>query len=180
VLARLREGHRVLEATSVNDPAVVAALRASDVALGVVLGCDVFSRRTLDALAFPLYNLHLGDPAFVRGLPPAFWEVLAGRDEVRPTLHRLTATLDGGDMILQETVPVAWRPTLRGTLVATHARLMAAVPAMVETGLRGILDGSARPRTIVPGPLRTTPTIGQLVAAARMCRARAAAARSPD
>ena len=104
--------------------------------------------------------------------------MLAGRDEVVPTLHRLTATLDGGDVILQQVVPVAWRPTLRGTLVATHARLMATMPAIVEAGLRGIVDGSARPRAIVPGPLRTTPTIGQLMAAARICRARAAAPRA--
>ena len=132
----------------------------------------MFTRRTLDALALPLFNLHLSDPAFVRGIPPVFWEVLAGRDTVVPTLHRLTATLDGGEVIHQQACPIAWRPGLRETIDATHARIAAAVPAILEEGLRRILDGTAQARAIAPGPLRTTPSRRQIREAQRRCRER--------
>jgi len=168
----LREGRRFVAATSVNEPAVAAALQAQELALGVVIGGDVFSRRTLDALDLPLFNLHLSDPAFVRGLPPIFWEVLDGRDSIVLTMHRLTSTLDGGDVIHQRAVPIVWQPTLGATLRATRATFDQAIPALLEQGLRQILEGAARPRPIVPGPLRTLPSTGQLLEARRKCRKR--------
>ena len=64
---------------------------------------------------------------------------------------------DGGDVIHQQALPIVWRPTLRDTLRDTRAGFDDAVPAMLEQSLRQILDGTARPRPIVPGPLRTAP-----------------------
>jgi methionyl-tRNA formyltransferase len=119
-----------------------------------------------------LFNLHLSDPAFVRGLPPILWEVLDGRDSIVLTLHRLTSTLDGGDVIHQQAMPIVWQPTLGATLRATRATFDRAIPGVFERGLRQILDGTARPRPIVPGPLRTMPSAGQLLEANRICRKR--------
>ena len=173
----LAEGRRLLEVRSANDPAVALALREEKCALGIVFGGDVVSRRTLEALDVPLFNIHLSDPAFVRGLPPVFWEILGGHDFLRMTLHVLAPQLDAGPIVTQKDVPIAWQRTLGRTLSRTFERCGGEVTSLLADGIRAILDGSATPRSIVPGTLRTTPTIRQLLRARRICRKRAQGSR---
>jgi folate-dependent phosphoribosylglycinamide formyltransferase PurN len=175
----LGEGRRLLELRSANDPAMVAALHTERCALGIVFGVDVLSRRTLESLDVPLFNIHLSDPAVVRGLPPVFWEILAGCDAIHMTLHALIAQLDAGPIVTQREVPIVWQRTLGGTISRTLERCRQEVAWLLADGLRTILDGSAQPRSVVPGTLRTTPTIQQIVRAARICRMRAPQTESP-
>jgi methionyl-tRNA formyltransferase len=171
----LGAGRRLLDARSINDPAVVAALRGERWALGVVLGADMVSRRTLEAVDLPLFNIHFSDPALVRGLPPVFWEILAGHDSIRLTLHLLTRELDAGPIVAQREVPIAWHPTLGATIARTLDRCPADVALLLADSLPQILNGRAMPRSCVAGTLRTTPSIRQILRAASICRERARA-----
>ena len=173
----LGKGRRLLEVRSANDPAVASALREEDCALGIVFGGDVLTRPTLEALDVPLFNIHLSDPAFVRGLPPVFWEILGGHDSIRMTLHVLAPQLDAGPIVTQKDVPIAWQRTLGGTLLRTTERCAGEVTSLLADGIRAILDGSVEPRPIGPGTLRTTPTIRQILQARRICRKRARESR---
>ena len=172
----LSGGRRFIEATSINDPSVMAALRDADCDLCLVIGGDVIKRETLASVPMRFINLHLSDPSFARGLPPVFWEIRCGRDEITLTLHDVTPELDAGPVLLQRNVPIDWRPTLAATIAATresasrHAArlLMHALPRIGD----GDLTGVVRP----PGPLRTIPPLLDLARAVRVCRKRARSA----
>jgi folate-dependent phosphoribosylglycinamide formyltransferase PurN len=174
-LATMRDGRAWLDVHSANDPRVPAALAGGAYALGVVVGADILTRHTLESIALPLYNLHMSDPAFARGKLPVFWEVHAGRDALTLTLHQLTAALDAGAVIHQHRVPISWHPRLGTTLRRTRLRITEAIAPFLAQALPAVLDGTAQPRALAVGPLRTTPTLAQQRAAARICRARAAA-----
>jgi methionyl-tRNA formyltransferase len=168
----LSAGRPFLQVRSANDPAVAEAVRDANCSLVLIVGADVLSRRTLDGLPASIYNVHYSDPAFVRGLPPVFWEILDGRDSIDLTLHALTAALDAGPVVAQRPVPIVWQRTLQETIRRTRDATRPALSDLLADGLRRIRDGSPFQRTAPPGPLRTTPTISQLRTARRLCRER--------
>lgn len=165
----LRQHHEVRIVRTVNSPEAMAALTERRFALGVVVGGDVFSSRTLRRVDMPLYNIHLSDPQFVRGKPPIFWEVLEGRGEMKLTLHRVVLQLDAGPVIWQRAVPVEWDSTLIGTMRRTRRTLAHHIAELLFDALPAILDESAVARYVTPGPLRTVPTTSQILRAHRVC-----------
>jgi len=171
-IEQLRECCRVLEVESINDQDAVASIRQGNFDFGISIKSDQLSRQTLDAIGVPMFNVHYSDPAFVRGLPPVFWEVLDHRDSIRITLHRVTAQLDAGDILLQRDVPIDWRRTLRETMRATCLRAAGVVNELVMNGIEKLCNGSAEFRVFEPGPLRTTPGIVQILRAEAICQRR--------
>ena len=168
----LRQGRAVIEARSGNDPGAIVSLRNSDCAMCVIVGGDVLSRETLDAVGLPLLNVHLGDPTFVRGQPPVFWEILDKRESIALTLHEVTPRLDAGAVLLQRDSPILWGPTLGDTMLRTRQRASEEIASLLMDGITQVLEGCQRPRPIEPGPLRTTPTIWEAFEAGRICRER--------
>jgi folate-dependent phosphoribosylglycinamide formyltransferase PurN len=93
--------------------------------LGVVVGThilrsEIFSRPRLGSI-----NLHLGAAPEFRGSSPGFYEMLEGVTEVGVTIHRVTDTLDGGNILLQERFPLDIVP--RGDPLAYLSRYVADV-----------------------------------------------------
>ena len=176
-LDRLASGRHFIESQSANDPAVVRAVRDAGCDIGLVIGVDVLTRRTIDATGVPLVNLHMSDPSFARGLPPVFWEILDGRGEVTLTLHRLTVELDGGPVLRQKCVRIQWRETLAETLHATRRLIAEELPAFLSRALPAILAGRVDEKHVARGPLRTIPRYRDVVRASTICRDRTRAAK---
>lgn len=173
----LRQHHEVRIVRTVNSSRAMAAMTERRFALGVVLGGDVFSSRTLRRIDMPLYNIHLSDPQFVRGKPPIFWEVLEGHGEMKLTLHRVVLQLDAGPIVWQRAAPVEWDSSLIGTMRRTRRTLAHHVAELLFDALPAILDGCAVARHVTPGTLRTVPTTSQILSAHRVCARRGRASR---
>lgn len=176
---RLATGRRLVQTKTVNHRDVIEAINQAQVELTVVFGADVFRRSTLAQLEAPLVNVHCSDPSLVRGMPPVFWEVRDNRDEIVITVHDLEPRLDAGAIREQRAVPIAWRPSLRETLAATRDRIDPAVGDLLSDAIPQILDGHAPRTSFDPGPLRTHPTLGEILRAERMCRLRHAERERP-
>ena len=114
--------------------------------------------------------------AFVRGLPAVFWEILGGRDVIHLTLHELVPALDAGPVVAQREVPIVWQPSLGATIRKTREAAAGVVPSLLREGLRPDGEGSPVRRAATLGPLRTTPRVGQMLAASGVCRHRYRAA----
>ncbi len=169
--------HRDLEVHPVatfNDPRLVALTQNHSPRLGIVIGGNQFSRRTLEAIEIPLFNVHIGDPRLVRGQPPIFWDIYENRDQTCLTLHRVTPDLDAGPILYQRAMRIPWRSTLQATLTEGRRRLAREIPLLLDEGLQRILTRTAVEKNEPSGPLRTFPTIGQLARARRICRRRIA------
>lgn len=165
-------GQRHRTAVATDDPSVREALRDVGADLAVVFGGSPIPRQSLEAIGIPMLNVHASDPSFCRGMPPVFWEIHAGRDEMVLTLHEIVARLDAGAVIAQRAMPIVWERSLAATLRATRARMMVEVPLLLADGLAQVVSGEARPRVVAPGPLRTLPTLGEMLASHRRCRSR--------
>jgi hypothetical protein len=161
-----------VEAPSGNDPAVAAALREADCSLCVMVGGDVLTRRTLAGAGVRFVNVHMGDPAFVRGKPAMFWEILGGRASIDLTLHEAIAKVDAGTIVLRRESPILWGPSLGETLRRTRERAAAEIAVLLLEGIPLALAGASSARDSTPGPLRTTPTVWQTLRADRICRRR--------
>lgn len=137
-------GAALLHCPDLHAPESLARLRALHADLGVVVAAyklepSVFSIPRLGCL-----NLHLGRAPEFRGSSPGFYELLEGVPEVGVTVHRVSAALDGGAILAQETFPLDIAPPedpvaylrwyQRAILIPNGARLMAAVVAGLAHG----------------------------------------------
>ena len=172
-LDQLALRRHVVEAGSANEPHVVSALRDAGCELGIVVGADVLTRKTLEAVGMPLVNLHTSDPSAIRGMPPVFWEIRDGLSEVTITLHRVIVALDAGPVLVQRKVPIQWRPSLGDTLTATRHLLGREIAALLSDALPRMLDGRLEEKRLPPGPIRTIPRIADTMRARKICRERA-------
>lgn len=102
-------GPQRLRVRSVNDDAVVDALRAVFVDVVVVIGCSALSKATLAAAGPLVINVHGGFLPYYRGDHAFFFAVYDRRfDRVGSTIHRADPGIGEGELI--EVV----RPQVRG------------------------------------------------------------------
>ena len=112
--------------------------------LGVVVGTHFLKSDLFGVPRLGSINLHLGAAPEFRGSSPGFYELLAGVPEAGVTIHRVTDTLDGGNILLQERFPLETAPEgdpvdylrryLAAVLCPNGVRMMAAVVAALAHG----------------------------------------------
>lgn len=153
---------------AIPDP-VVEHIATTDVAVRFGFGFLVG-----DALTAPTYGVlsyHHGDFREYRGQPAGFWEYVHDRETAGVTLQRINETLDGGEIVVSETVEVGDVTTWD----AMRARLFDASTGMLATGVRRLAEESFEPETLDPeelGDIYTLPR-GRPVATYLRKRARA-------
>jgi methionyl-tRNA formyltransferase len=89
-----------------HDAECLAALRTLKADLGVVAGTYILREAVFGIPRLGCINLHSGKVPEYRGAAPAFWELYNGEREVGITIHRVTARVDAGAILLQELFPL--------------------------------------------------------------------------
>ncbi len=117
---------------------------AMDPDLGIVVGGPILRTELFSLPRLGCINLHLGAAPEFRGSSPGFYELLEGVAEVGITVHRVTETLDGGNILLQERFPLDIAPNgdpvqylrryVAETLCPNGARMMAAAVVALARG----------------------------------------------
>jgi len=74
--------------------------------LGLVVGTYILKEPVFGVPRLGCVNLHSGKVPEYRGSAPGFWELYNGERQVGITIHKVTATLDAGDILLQECFPI--------------------------------------------------------------------------
>lgn len=169
--------HVGLEIDSVDDPGLVEAVHGLGLDAVVIMNCGVLRQEVIDAIGVPVYNVHDGDPTVMRGRPPFFWDLREGRDHTTITVHRVVAAVDAGDVVAQLVLPLARDRSLRSTLRHAEQSARSARQRVLRQALAELAAGTARPVRVDPGPLRTLPSLADMWAEARACRAHAASPR---
>lgn len=126
--------------------------------LGVVVGTHILQADLYSIPRLGCMNLRLGAAPEFRGSSPGFYEMLEGVPEAGVTIHRVTGTLDGGSILLQERFPLDIAPEgdpiaylrryLADVLCPNGVRMMATAVASLAHGTQAerAQDGS-RART---------------------------------
>ncbi|HYP26960.1 MAG TPA: formyltransferase family protein [Blastocatellia bacterium] len=93
---------------SYHSPQAAESMRAAAADLGVVLGTNILKESVFNIPRLGSINLHQGLAPFYRGGPPVFWELFNGESEVGLTVHFVASKVDTGEIVLQESVPLAY------------------------------------------------------------------------
>ena len=100
---------RIYSTSRINDTAVVRAVKALHPEILLCFGTGMIKNDLL-SLGVPNFNLHWGLSPWFRGGHTERWPIYTDRaDMIGVTIHRLSSSIDGGDIIAQE------RPRLDGT-----------------------------------------------------------------
>jgi hypothetical protein len=163
---------RVVRSRTLNAAAAVTAVQEAKCNLVCLMGARILTRKTLQALAVPIVNIHSSDPRWVRGGPVVVWEVLDGRPAITLAVHEVVEALDAGKIFAQGSQRLLYLGGLGATTEATMAAARPHVGDLFETVIRAFQAGSAVGIPFAPGELRVTPRIRETLRAELLCRAR--------
>jgi len=131
---------------SYHSEEAIEAMRAERADLGVVLGTNILKESVFSIPRLGSINLHQGLAPFYRGGPPVFWELFNGESEVGLTVHFVAAKVDTGEIILQESVPLAYdysyNLNFESFIDAYRAQLVDRSASLVAEAVRQIADGT--------------------------------------
>src|SRR6201996_506560 len=105
-------GLAVRTPASMRDPDVIAGFQALDLDAAVVVAFgQILPAAVIDAPRLGTFNLHASLLPRWRGAAPIQRAIMAGDAVTGVQVMRLTVGLDEGDIVLSETVPIAWDET---------------------------------------------------------------------
>lgn len=134
----LRHSMDVFQPADLRDPDVVRRLKAYEADVFVVVAYGKLL--PLEILNIPRYfcvNVHPSLLPAYRGAAPVNWAVINGETETGVTLIRMNASMDGGDILAQETHPLAPDMTatvLREQLASKGAGMLSALLPLIPAG----------------------------------------------
>lgn len=157
---------------TLNSSHAIQAIQSSKCDIVCLMGTRILTKKTLQKLNLMVLNIHSSDPAFVRGGPVVFWEVLAKRDHITLTVHEVIEEVDAGDVLGQAVAPIHYSKGLGLTVQKT---IKAAQTSTADLFLKVLLDIKNKklsPKKVPLGPLRVTPSICEALKAEFYCRSR--------
>jgi folate-dependent phosphoribosylglycinamide formyltransferase PurN len=117
--------------------------------LAVHFGVGILYGGVLDAPERGVIGFHHGDLREYRGGPPGFWEFVHGRSETGVTVQRFTETLDGGEILAFEDVPIddagTWSEVRRRQRAASEPLLLRAIENIRNTAFDPDAPGELGP-----------------------------------
>ena len=149
-------GFPLLQPEKLRDPDFLAALRAWDADIFVVVAFRMLPQCVWAMPPRGTFNLHASLLPQYRGAAPINWAIINGEQQTGVTTFLLNEHIDEGNILLQASTPITPDDTA-GTL---HDRLAAAGSRLVVETLRGLgqgtLQGRAQP---VDAAVRPAPKI---------------------
>jgi methionyl-tRNA formyltransferase len=151
-------GARHLHFDDLHTAESLAAIQALAPDLGVVFATYRLHPELFSIPRLGTVNLHLGRAPEYRGSSPGFYEMLDGVPEVGVTIHRISAKLDEGPILLQESFPLDLAPSgdpleylqryQAQVLVPQGIRLMSLALQRISQGIaeERVQDRGSRPR----------------------------------
>mgnify|MGYP002078324907 CR=1 FL=1 len=134
------------EVRNYHDPISIGLIENAKADLGIVYGTNILKESVFSLPRLGCLNIHQGLAPKYRGGPTVFWELFNGEREIGITVHFVAPKVDTGDIVLQQTIPLAYDfaqygtkvedflNDLRQTLKEPSARLMAEAVRLIAAG----------------------------------------------
>ena len=121
-----KDGIEIIEVTSINSSEVVNAIRQKELDLLLYAGGGILKKDLINSPKIGVLNAHMGFlPAF-RGMNVLEWSLLCNH-KIGVTLHFIDTSIDRGDILLFEEIPIEKGDTitsLREKSVDINVKLM--------------------------------------------------------
>lgn len=143
-------GIAVYAPSNINNAANIAWIRQREPDLIVVAYYDqilcsaIFSMPRLGCV-----NLHMARAEAYRGCYPTTWALINGETVTGVTLHRVTAEIDGGDILAEREVPIMPDDTGRSLYEKCTAAAVELFSEALPALISGTLEGRPQHRTAV-------------------------------
>jgi len=99
---------KVYSFSSMNEENAIQALKKENPDMVLVFGTGLLKEHLIGVCPNNIYNLHGGDPESYRGLDSHLWAIYhQDFSSLVATLHKLEASLDTGDIVLQAQIPLS-------------------------------------------------------------------------
>lgn len=128
----------VIPAAGINGPEFVESVSALKPDLIISVACPkIFKDRLIALPRLGCINIHTAKLPRYRGMMPNFWNMYNNEKTTGITVHRISAGIDEGEIILQREIPVLPDESLDALIRRTKrlgASLMAEAIEMIRTG----------------------------------------------
>lgn len=111
---KARQNLRICYVGDIHGGESLTLLREFAPDLGLSLAAPILKPSVFDQPRLGTINLHKGKLPEFRGMPPAFWELWTGQNEVGCSVHRVNEKLDEGPLLKSGVVPRQRYSTQRG------------------------------------------------------------------
>ncbi len=115
---------RLLSTPTLNSPRTVELLNESRAELALSLGNAYIAPRVFSAPRLGMLNVHHELLPEFKGAQSVLWQLHEGSTMTGYTIHRVDRTIDGGDILVREELPIQFGDSLHQTVVSTYAALL--------------------------------------------------------
>lgn len=135
-------GVTIVRPENCNSPEFIEWVDALSPDLGLSIAYDQIIGQSLrDTPLKGVINFHGGKLPYYRGRNIVNWAIINDEKEIGLTSHYVDEGIDTGDIIMQQTLPIAWTDTYGDVL----DKVIAALPEMASQTVRLIDEGQAKP-----------------------------------
>lgn len=146
-----------------NSEETTDLFKSSGADIGISLGNSYISKKVFTAVPLGMLNIHHEILPEYQNAQSIIWQLYNKSVQTGYTIHKVSARIDGGDILLQETVPIQFKKTLSATIAYTSVELLRASAA----GLVKVLQHYSRyEASAIPqgkGKSYTTPSASQFL-----------------
>ena len=137
----LEKGLNILQPLKLKDPDFINELKQLQADLQIVVAFRMLPEIVWNMPPLGTINVHGSLLPKYRGAAPIHWAIINGETETGVTTFQLTHTIDTGDILLQQPVPIAETETV----TQLYNQLMhIGANVLVET-VKGIVEGYLKP-----------------------------------
>lgn len=136
----------------------VELCKAARADVAVSLGNGYIPERVFSAPRLGTINIHHEMLPMFQGAQSVIWQLYAGSSRTGFTIHRIDRRIDTGDVLYEEQMDIAFRPTLEETVRESYARLWEASRAALVRVIESFETFSRGARPQGPGRSFTTPS----------------------
>lgn len=146
---------------AINSDETRELFREADADLGLSLGNGYIGKSVFSIPRHGMINLHMELLPKYQGAASVIWPIYEGDTKSGMTIHQIDAHIDTGDILHQEEYPIAFQPTLEGTVRKTLEVVRVGVPKAMRYVVENYVQLKGRANPQGKGTSYTTPTIWQ-------------------
>lgn len=146
-----------------NSEETAELFRRSSADVGISLGNGFISKKIFSIPKFGMINIHHESLPQYQNAQSVIWQLYNHSTQTGFTIHKIDDKIDTGDILYQESVPIAFESSLAETVAKTSAHLLAASGKGLVRVLRDFETYYEKATPQGPGKKYTTPSIYQFI-----------------
>lgn len=149
--------------SSTNSEETVELFKKSTADIAISLGNSYISKKVFTAVPYGMLNIHHELLPDYQNAASIIWQLYNKSAHTGYTIHKVSAKIDGGDILLQENVPIQFRETLAATVTHTIVDLLKASAAGLVKVLQNYSYYESNAKLQGKGKSYTTPSALQFL-----------------